>query len=282
MDKKKKILAGVGAVAALITVYIIYQSVMYVTTDNAQVDAHAVMLAPKVGGYITEVNVEEGQRVKKNDILAQIDDRDYQNSVKQFQAELSSIEARRKDSETNYKRIAELYSKEAVSHQQYDTTVANYSEIKAKYDSLSAQLAQAQLNLENTKIKAPSDGFIAKKSVNVGQFAAPGVPLFGFVDAQERWITANFKETELDGIQVGKAVDVSVDAITSKSFRGTVTNIMAATGATFTLLPPDNATGNFTKVVQRIPVKIKLEGLTDKDIEELRDGLSADVKVHKH
>ncbi|MNT47979.1 putative multidrug resistance protein EmrK [compost metagenome] len=156
------------------------------------------------------------------------------------------------------------------------------NEVRAKYEALSAQVAQAELNLENTKIRAPSDGFIAKKAVEVGQLANPGVPLYGFVDASERWVTANFKETDLEAIKVGNAVDISVDAISSKTFKGKVLSLSAATGATFTLLPPDNATGNFTKVIQRIPVKILFEGLTPDEIDSLRAGLSADVKVHKH
>ena len=282
MEKKKKIIIGISTLAGLMALYMIFQEVMYVTTDNAQVEAHTVMLAPKVSGFVVAVNIEEGQKVKKGDILVEIDDRDYQNSLKQFQAELSSIEARKNDSEKNYKRIAELYSKEAVSHQQYDSTHAAYSEVKAKYDSLQAQLSQTELNLANTKIRAPADGFIAKKSVEKGQFSSPGVPLIGFVDADERWVTANFKETDLESIKVGQPVDINVDALSSRTLHGTVSNIMAATGATFTLLPPDNATGNFTKVVQRVPVRIKIDKMDPKDIEQLRAGLSAVVKVHKH
>ena len=125
------------------------------------------------------------------------------------------------------------------------------------------------------------DGFIAKKSVEIGQLIAPGIPLIGFVGAEERWVIANFKETEIDKIHVGNEAHVDVDAIPQKTFKGKVVSLSAATGATFSLLPPDNATGNFTKVVQRIPVKIALENLSDQDIAELRAGLSAEVKVRK-
>jgi membrane fusion protein (multidrug efflux system) len=147
---------------------------------------------------------------------------------------------------------------------------------------VSAQLNQANLNIENTKIKAPVDGFIARKSVEIGQLATPGVPLIGFVSSTERWVIANFKETDLDDVKVGAKVDIEVDAVGGKSFRGEVESLSAATGATFALLPPDNATGNFTKVVQRVPVRIKITGVTPEDIERLRAGLSAVVKVHKH
>jgi membrane fusion protein (multidrug efflux system) len=282
MSKKQKILSGIGGLAALIAFYFIYQSIMYVHTDNAQIEAHSVMLAPKVGGFVVEVKVVEGQKVKKGDVLVRIDDRDYQNVLNQVKSELTSVMARKNDAESNFKRLSSLYGKGAVSQQQYDTGSASYSDVKAKYESVNAQVAQAELNLENTQIKAPSDGFIAKKSVEQGQLASPGVPLIGFVDAGDRWVTANFKETEIETIKIGSKADVDVDAISKHGFLGHVVSISSATGATFALLPPDNATGNFTKVVQRVPVKIQLENLTDDDIALLKAGLSADVKVHKH
>lgn len=281
MDKKK-ILIGAGTLAAIAIVYFGYEHLVYVTTDNAQIEAPVVMLAAKVPGYIVDVKVVEGQKVKSGDILAEIDSRDYQNTLKQVQSELSSLESRRRDAERNYQRISELYKQSAVSTQQYDTATANYSEVKSKYEAVSAQVDQAKLNLENTKIKAPMDGSIAKKSVEVGQLASAGVPLIGFVGGSERWVMANFKETEIGSIKVGNSVDVEIDAIGGKSYHGSVSALSAATGATFTLLPPDNATGNFTKVVQRVPVKIKLENLADADLELLRAGLSAFVKVKKN
>jgi membrane fusion protein (multidrug efflux system) len=282
MDKKQKILTGVGIVAAVFAVYFVYEHLTYVTTDNAQIEAPVVMLAAKVPGYIVDIKVVEGQHVKQGDVLAEIDGRDYENTLKQIQSELSSLESRRRDSERNYQRISQLYKQSAVSTQQFDTANANYADLKAKYEAVSAQVDQAKLNLENTKIKAPVDGFIAKKSVEKGQLASPGVPLIGFVGDTERWVIANFKETEIGGIKVGGVVDIEVDAIDGKNFRGTVTSLSSATGATFTLLPPDNATGNFTKVVQRVPVRIKLENLGGNDLELLRAGLSAFVKIKKN
>jgi membrane fusion protein (multidrug efflux system) len=281
-SNRKKILTAIGAVAVLIVGYFLYEYMMYVTTDNAQIEAHSVMLAPKVPGLITAVNVDEGQKVKKGDVLVAIDERDYQNTLKQVSSELVSMEARRRDAEKNFRRLSELYDKGAVSQQQHDTASAAYADMKAKYDAVSAQVAQAQLNLDNTKIKAPSDGFIAKRSAEVGQLASAGVPLIGFVDAEERWVIANFKETEVEDIKIGADVKIEVDAISSKTYHGKVISISSATGATFTLLPPDNATGNFTKVVQRVPVKIQFEGVNEQDIQALRAGLSVYVKVSKH
>lgn len=282
MDKKKKLLAGFGTVAVLVAGYFLYEHMMYVTTDNAQVEAHSVMIAAKVGGYINAVHITEGMKVKKGDVLIEIDDRDYQNHLRQIKGELASLEAKKRDADKNLRRISELFSKGVVSQQQYDGTTTSLAEIKAKYEAVSAQVAQAELNFQNTKILAPSDGFIAKRAAEVGQLASPGVPLVGFVDAGERWVTANFKETEIEGVVPGKKVNIDVDAISGHSFVGVVESISSATGATFTLLPPDNATGNFTKVVQRVPVKIRFENVTAEQVETLKAGLSAFVKVHKH
>jgi membrane fusion protein (multidrug efflux system) len=253
----------------------------YVDTDNAQIDASTVLLSAKVSGFVKTINVKEGDLVKEGTVLLEIDNRDYVNTLNQIKGDLASLEAKRKDAEKNYSRLSELYKKEAVSTQQFDQSKALFNELKSKYDSLAAQVNQAELNLENTKITAPTAGFIAKKSAEVGQLSAPGVPLFGFVDAKERSIVANFKETDVEFVKVGAKVKIDVDAIPSKTFEGVVESLSSATGATFTLLPPDNATGNFTKVVQRIPVRIKFVNLTTEDITLLRAGLSANVKVRK-
>jgi len=281
-QKKKKIIIVAATVVTLLVGYLTYEHFAFVTTDNAQLFGHSLMLAPKVPGYITAVNVSEGQKVSKGEVLIQIDERDYENNLKQAKGELASIEARRRDAERNYRRLVDLLSKGAVSQQQFDTSTAQYNDVKAKYDAIASQVSQAELNLSNTKITAPADGFIAKRSVEVGQLAAPGVPLLGFIDAGERWIIANFKETEIESIAINAKVDITIDAISGKEYEGAVESISSATGATFTLLPPDNATGNFTKVVQRIPVKIKFQNLTADDVIKLRTGLSAFIKVHKH
>lgn len=221
---------------------------------------------------------DDGAKVKKGDILVQIDDRDYKAALDAATSELQSLEARKNEAEKNFHRIKNLFAQQVVSQQQYDTTIANYSESKARYDAVAAKLVQAQLNFENTQIKAPSDGIIARSSAEVGQLASAGLPLVGFVSSESRWIVANFKETEIEDVKVGAKAHVTIDA-SGKDLEGEVESISSATGATFSLLPPDNATGNFTKVVQRVPVKIKLHNLKPEDIEKLQAGLSAFVKV---
>ncbi len=280
-SKKKTLLSLVGLIAIVLATYLTYEHFAYVKTDNAQIFGHSLMLTPKVSGYITNVYITEDQKVVKGQVLIEIDSRDYDNNLKQVQGELASIAARKKDAEKNYHRLVELYSKGAVSQQQYDSSTSQYNDVRAKYDSIASQVSQAELNLTNTKIIAPTDGLIAKKSAEVGQLATPGIPLIGFIDSSERWLIANFKETDIEDIKIGNKVDIEVDAISAKEYQGKVLSISSATGATFSLLPPDNATGNFTKVVQRIPVKIEILNLTPEDILKLKTGLSALVKVHK-
>jgi membrane fusion protein (multidrug efflux system) len=281
MNKKRKILIGIVTVLVLVTLYFVYEHIMFVTTDNAQVQARTVMLSAKVSGYVTKVNVEENQKVKAGDVLVEIEARDYQNNLNQITNQTQSTKARLNDAEKNYHRISNLFKQGAVSQQQLDNAQAAYNEALHGYEALQAQVSQAQLNLDYTKIKAPSNGVIARKSVELGMLAPMGTPLLGFVSSEERWVVANFKETELPDIKIGNKVDIKIDALPGRKFTGHVESLSPATGATFTLLPPDNATGNFTKVVQRVPVRIVFEGLNANDVDLLQAGLSAEVKVHK-
>ena len=279
-EQRKKILGGVGLLAILLVGYFTYHFLTYVETDDAQVEAPTVMLAAKVSGFLTNINAVEGKKAKKGDVLIEIDNRDYKSVYESAESELQSLEARKKDAEKSYGRLRELHSENVISSQQYDTSLANYNDMKAKYDSASAKLTQTKLNLENTQIKAPSDGIVAKTSAEIGQLAAPGVPLIGFVGSDLCWITANFKETEIKDIKIGSKVDIKIDALPGKHYEGEVESISPSTGATFTLLPPDNATGNFTKVVQRVPVRIKFTNVAVEEFESIRAGLSAQIKVH--
>jgi membrane fusion protein (multidrug efflux system) len=137
---------------------------------------------------------------------------------------------------------------------------------------------EAALQLSYTHILAPADGLVSKKSVEVGQLVSPGQPLMAIVPLRDVWVVANLKETEIEDIQRGDSVDFTVDAYPDRTFHGLVESLSPATGAKFSLLPPDNATGNFTKVVQRIPVKIQVAGGED-TAHPLRPGMSAEVVI---
>jgi len=163
--------------------------------------------------------------------------------------------------------------------QQLKVTQARAAAAQARVAQAQAALKQAQLNLEYTAIKAPGAGIVSRKAVEPGQIIQPGQPLMAIVDLEKIWITANFKETQLKSIRPGQKARVEVDALGGLEFDGHVDSIAAATGAKFSLLPPENATGNFVKVVQRIPVKIYLEAGQDPD-HRLRPGMSVTPTVY--
>jgi len=280
--KRKRILRIVAAVAVVIAVYFIVKNYFYEGTDDAYVEAHALMLAPRIGGTITKVLVRENDKVKQGQVLAQLDDQDYATAYNQALGDKASVQADLQQAAQNLERIQQLYKDQAVSRQDLDAAVARYGNLSSRLKADEAKVAQTQLNISYTLITAPEDGTIAKKSVEVGMVVPPGQALFGFVSSNERWVEANFKETQLSRIKPGQKVDVEVDALSGKTFQGTVDSIGSATGSTFTLLPPDNSTGNFTKVVQRVPVKIDLPNLTPADIDRLAAGLSAVVNVKVH
>ena len=162
--------------------------------------------------------------------------------------------------------------------EQLRATKARADVANAKVQQMSAALAQAELNLQRTSIKAPSAGVVSKKTVEAGQVVQAGQPLFALVSQADVWVTANFKETQLKRVQAGQRATVSVDGV-DKLFDGHVDSIAAATGAKFSLLPPENATGNYVKVVQRVPVKIVLEPGQDPD-HRLRPGMSVTPTIY--
>jgi membrane fusion protein (multidrug efflux system) len=163
--------------------------------------------------------------------------------------------------------------------QQLQVTQAKAASAEARVKQAQAALEQAELNLQYTTVKAPTAGVVSRKAVEIGQVIQAGQPLLALVNLADTWITANFKETQLANMQPGQKAEVSVDALGGRTFKGHVDSIAAATGAKFSLLPPENATGNYVKVVQRIPVKILIESGEDPE-HLLRPGMSVTPTVY--
>ena len=162
---------------------------------------------------------------------------------------------------------------------QVTATRARASSAEAHVQQARANLAQAELNLQHTTVKAPVRGVIARKGINAGQVVQAGQPLLAIVQLDDVWIVANYKETQLKDMRPGQRAAVEVDALGGREFKGKVGSLAAATGARFSLLPPENATGNFVKVVQRVPVKIVLEPGQDPE-HLLRPGMSVTTTVY--
>lgn len=162
--------------------------------------------------------------------------------------------------------------------EQVSVSRAQAASAEAKVEQMKAALDQAQLNLSYTSVKAPISGWVSKKSLELGQVVQAGQPLLAIVPLEDIWVTANFKETQLKNLRPGQRAILSVDALGGRKFKGHVDSIAAATGEKFSLLPPENAAGNYVKVVQRVPVKILFEKGQDPE-HRLRPGMSAEPTV---
>ena len=173
---------------------------------------------------------------------------------------------------------AEL-SEAQTGPEQVKATQARAAAAEARVMQARAVVKQAELNLDYTTVKAPAKGTISKKSVEVGQLIQPGQALMALIPLDRVWITANFKETQVEHIRPGQRVTIRADAYGGKTFNGKVESLAAATGARFSLLPPDNSTGNYVKVVQRIPVRISLDAGQDSE-HVLRPGMSVVPTVY--
>jgi membrane fusion protein, multidrug efflux system len=278
------------------------------STDDAFIQGHIVPVSARVGGHITKVYVDDNQWVEKGDLLAELDPNDYEVSLNLAQAALAAAQAATEQSaaqvdiaaveakrtEKDYSRYRQLYDANGgVTRQQVDNAMAAAQSAAAQLEAANKQviaaharvsearaaLERARLDLSYTKIYAPQSGRISKKSLEEGEYISVGQPLMMIIP-REVWVVANFKETQLKYMREGQVVKIRVDAYPQKSFKGHIESIQAGTGAIFSLLPPENATGNYVKVVQRVPVKI----VFDEDPNEtkmLSPGMSVvpDVKV---
>lgn len=203
----------------------------------------------------------------------------------QYDAALAEKEAAEKQVAVLEKQVQAAEAQLKVAQQQSAAsrtqasgvgTQVNLAEVGIQQQQ--ANVDYAQLQLSYAYIIAPCDGFISKKNVQVGQLVNPGQIVMSIVDDSHLWITANFKETQIENMKEGQDVEVKVDAYPDKTFKGKIESLQAATGSKFSLLPADNATGNFVKVVQRVPVRIAL--LDDKnDNYDLRAGMNVNVAV---
>jgi membrane fusion protein, multidrug efflux system len=382
--RKRRPFLILGVVAALVLAGIgIYMlaTAGHEETDDAQIAADMVPIATRVAGQVTRVNIVENQRVKRGDLLIEIDPSDYDARVQQAEAELATAKAQAeaaqaqveiveatskgglataraalsgsaagvqsataqmqaahadlsradaelKKAELDLQRARSLRAANAVPQERLDAAQVGYDAAKAakaqaeaqvalaedtrrsaqsrvgeargrvsqsapvapqiaaaranadlanaRIRSAEAALALAKLQLGYTKVTAPADGFASKLTVHPGQLVTVGQPLIQLVPATT-YVIANFKETQVGQMQVGQPAKIEVDALPGRTFDGKIESLAGGTGASFSLLPADNATGNFVKVVQRVPVRVAWTNPpTDVD---LRAGLSADVTV---
>lgn len=232
-----------------------------------------------------------------------------QNNLRVSDAGIEEVRVQMQNAEREWHRYEKLLKQDAVTPQQYDQVHTAYEAIKARYEQLlrakqstaltrdeqthrleqneagirlaEAAVDLARLNLSYTVIVATCDGVTGRKDIHEGQLVQPGQTMVDIVDGQDLWVIANYRETQLPHIHVGSEVTLTADAVPGVKYTGTVESISDATGAAFSLIPQDNATGNFVKVEQRVPVRISLKGNDAEKLKLLRAGLNVECKV-KH
>ena len=253
------LIAGLLLSASVIAAGYVYwdHSRHFESTDDAFIAARSFAIAPKVAGYVTAVPVTDNQHVAAGDVIARIDDRDYRAALDQANAQLAHDQAVLAQARKNLARYEILVSKSAVSQQTYDDQSFVVEQNNATVAVDEANVETARLNLSHTVIRADQAGRVVSLTGAVGQYAQAGTSLTMFVP-DEIWVTANFKEVQLDAMRPGQPVRLTIDAYPGRVFHGSVASIQSGSGTAFSLLPAQNATGNYVKIVQRVPVKIVL------------------------
>ena len=277
MQKKQKIIVGVlGAVVLALAINWLVSHGKE-TTDDANIEAHVIPIAPKVSGYITALTINDNQHVKKGDVLVEIDPRDYQLRLDAAKALLASAEVSAQTASINAKRQIAI-GKAAGTQKNIDDAIAAEATAKATLDNVRTQMAVAEKDLADSKIIAPADGIVTLRTAEQGAYVTTGQQLFTLV-ADERWVVANFKEVQITNMLPGQKAVIAVDAYPDLKIEGNVDSIQSGTGARFSAFPSENATGNFVKIVQRVPVKITFDTPIPEDV-VLGAGLSVHVTVH--
>jgi membrane fusion protein (multidrug efflux system) len=196
----------------------------------------------------------------------------------QFDNAKAAKELAEKQLEQAQKSVAAYQARLSASSSNVAVSANNIKVAQIQVEQRQEELDLAKLNLSYATIVAPCDGYVSKKNVQPGQLVSVGQNLFAIVDESQIWVIANFKETQIEKMKVGQKVNIEVDAYPDQKFEGTIQSLQAATGSMFALLPPDNATGNFVKVVQRVPVKIVIDKNQNKDY-PLRAGMNVKAVV---
>jgi membrane fusion protein (multidrug efflux system) len=270
----------------------------YVSTDDAYIDADRVSVSAKILGRIDELAAGEGDSVQQGQILVRLDDSDLRAQETQAKASLAFARenvllarVNLEKSEADYKRASTQFHQNIIPKEQYDNAQSELASSRARLNIARAQVvsAQSQLGviqtqLNNTIIASPMTGVISKRWVLTGDVVQPGQSVFTIYNIKDVWVTANLEETALGALRLGDTVDIKVDTYPHMKFGGTILRLGSNTASQFSLIPPNNASGNFTKVTQRVPIKISIEQFsgTHPTPVKLLPGMSVEVKVKVH
>ena len=257
--KKSFIIWGIIAVVAIILAYLTATYLArHPSTDDAYVQADTINIAAQVTGPVADIYVRDHQLVAKDQVLFMIDPAPFQIAVARAQATLNAQQAALLLATENGRRILHLVKLGQESKSAGDQVQAQIDTAKAELAADQAQLTQAQLDLEHTRITAPRAGVVTQFLLQPGNNVTANNTLFMIVEQDNFWVDANFKETQVARIKPGQPVKIVLDMFPKKVFYGVVDAVSSASGSQFSLLPPENASGNWVKVTQRFPVKISI------------------------
>jgi membrane fusion protein (multidrug efflux system) len=334
LSRRSVVTGAVLFLVAAVGLYFYVPGFWQVSTDDAYVNAHVVSIVPKVAAYVSKLHVNDNSKVAHDDLLIELDPKDFAVAVDMANADLKSAEANASNIEAQikeqqaivaesqsavdgdqavlnfaqeqfdrYKSLATSGSGTVERLQQAESDVGQHRatlqhdlaaldaarahqavlqtqllQAKATIERQQAALAQARLNLSYTQIRATEAGSVANKTVEAGNYVQPGQTLFSIVP-DTLYITANFKETQLTNVRPGQRATIRVDAFPGLRLEGRVDSLQRGTGSQFALLPPENATGNFVKVVQRVPVKITFDD-PGEALRWISPGMSVEAKIY--
>ncbi len=280
---------GLVVCAAIFTIWSVYFR-PFVGTNDALIDGYKVAVSSDISARITKLYVDEGDFVKTGDLIAEMDDTIPEAQKIEAEAKIVSLKASVMVEEfhfekvrNDFERAVKGFQEGVTSAQQLDHAQKNFAIAKSKLEMTKAdldyaitQLGVIEAILEHTKVFAHIDGKIVKRWVYEGDVMRAGQAMFSLYDLKDVWVVANLEETKMENIKIGNPVEIRIDAYPDKTFHGKIFVIKGAAASEFSLIPQDNATGNYTKVAQRVPLKITIEGSNDL---YLFPGMSAEVKI---
>ena len=277
------------------------------TSNDAQIEQYVSPINLRASGYIDKIYFTEHQEVHKGDTLMVLDDREYkirvmeaeaalkdaqagatiinatlnttQTTASVYDASIAEIEVRLAKLEKDRKRYENLVKRNAATPIQLEQIITDYEATRKKLEAVERQKKAALSGVSYTVVVAPCDGKLGRRSLEEGQFISAGQTITYILPNTQKWIVANYKETQIENLHIGQEVSVTVDAISDKEFTGKVTSISGATGSKYSLVPTDNSAGNFVKIQQRIPVRIDFTNLSKEDNERLAAGMMVVVKA---
>ncbi|HBD7283590.1 TPA: HlyD family secretion protein [Legionella pneumophila] len=274
---KRFLIASSITLLALAALYFWFLSQQYVSTEDAYINGNIVQIASRVTGQVKHLYVDNNQLVEKGQILFELDRTPFEVAVEQAEAQYLIDKTNLQYAIATSIRAKELVKNEVMSRQSGDDITAKLKSAKAALKLSEAKLKEARLRLSYTHVVAPTSGLVSNLSLRVGNVVSENQPLFAMIDDATFWVDANFKETELEHIQKNQLATIKIDMYPHKKFTGVVNSISGGSGTAFSLMPPQNATGNWVKVTQRVPVRIQI--MKPDPQYPLRLGTSAKVTI---